>query len=49
MQKLFELLQLRQLAQNAGTNNENKAVIDALIAKELAELKGDKATLTLIK
>lgn len=49
MQELFELLQARQLAQNACTTQENKAAIDALIAKALAEITGTKATLTVIK
>ena len=49
MEELFQLLQARQLAQNSGTTMENKAAIDALIAKALAEITGTKATLTVIK
>ena len=38
MEELFQLLQARQLAQNSGTTMENKAAIDALIAKALLAL-----------
>ena len=49
MQELFNLLQARQLAHNSGTTPENKAAIDALIAKALAEITGVKAPLIAIK
>lgn len=49
MEKLLQLLQARQLAQNSGTTQENKAAIDALIAKSLAEITGVKAPLIVIK
>lgn len=49
MEELFQLLQARQLAHNSGTTQENKAAIDALIAKALAEITGVKAPLIVIK
>lgn len=49
MGELFQLLEARQLAQNSSTTLENKAAIDALIAKALAELAGVKAPLIAIK
>lgn len=38
MKELFDLLQARQLAHNSGTTQDNKAAIDALIAKALLAL-----------
>lgn len=49
MQRLFELLQARNLAHTGHTTQCNKDILDDLIEKELNTLRGAVATLHAIR